>query len=72
MPRSPDFSDCWRSGATRDAPDLLSTSCHLGAPLPRGLAEKVFVPINGVSQRMIIESKDSSNPVLLYRHFVVG
>jgi pimeloyl-ACP methyl ester carboxylesterase len=39
-----------------------------GAPLPRGLAEKLFVPINGVSQGMIIESKDSSNPVLLYLH----
>jgi pimeloyl-ACP methyl ester carboxylesterase len=39
-----------------------------GAPLPRSLAEKVFVQINGVSQGMIIESKDTSNPVLLYLH----
>jgi pimeloyl-ACP methyl ester carboxylesterase len=39
-----------------------------GGPLPRGLAEKVFVQINGVSQGMIVESKDTSNPVLLYLH----
>lgn len=39
-----------------------------GTPLPRSLSEKVFVDINGVKQGMIIESKDTSNPVLLYVH----
>jgi pimeloyl-ACP methyl ester carboxylesterase len=36
-----------------------------GTPLPRCLSEKIF---NGVKQGMIIESKDTANPVLLYLH----
>ena len=39
-----------------------------GTPLPRSLSEKVFIDINGIKQGMIIESKDTSNPVLLYVH----
>lgn len=39
-----------------------------GENLPNSLAEKVFVEINGTRQGMIIESKDISNPVLLYLH----
>ena len=39
-----------------------------GKPLPDSLSEKVFVEINGTRQGMIIESKNTSNPVLLYLH----
>jgi pimeloyl-ACP methyl ester carboxylesterase len=39
-----------------------------GTPLPRSLSEKVLIEINGVKQGMIIESKDTSHPVLLYLH----
>jgi pimeloyl-ACP methyl ester carboxylesterase len=39
-----------------------------GAPLPRALAEKVFVEMNGARQGMIIESRDTANPVLLFLH----
>src|SRR5579859_2621724 len=39
-----------------------------GTPLPRGLSEKLFIEINGVMQGLIIESKDTSHPVLLYLH----
>jgi pimeloyl-ACP methyl ester carboxylesterase len=39
-----------------------------GRPLPGGIAEKVFIDVNGVEQGMIIESKDASRPVLLYLH----
>jgi pimeloyl-ACP methyl ester carboxylesterase len=39
-----------------------------GNPLPHSLSEKIFPEINGVKQGMIIESKDVSNPVLLYLH----
>lgn len=39
-----------------------------GQPLPGSLSEKVFVTINGVKQGMFIQSKDVSNPVLLYLH----
>lgn len=33
-----------------------------------GFAEKIFVEIGGIEQGMIIESKDASNPVLLFLH----
>ncbi|MDP2237718.1 MAG: alpha/beta hydrolase [Bacteroidales bacterium] len=37
--------------------------------IPEGsISEKVFVTINGVQQGMFIQSKDSTNPVLLYVH----
>ena len=39
-----------------------------GNLLPGSLAEKIYVPINGVEQGMIIKSKDVRNPVLLYLH----
>lgn len=39
-----------------------------GKPLPNSISEKVFVNINGVEQGMFIQSKDASNPVLLYLH----
>jgi pimeloyl-ACP methyl ester carboxylesterase len=39
-----------------------------GTPLPRSVSEKIFIDINGVKQGMIIESKDTANPVLLYVH----
>jgi pimeloyl-ACP methyl ester carboxylesterase len=39
-----------------------------GKPLPRSLAETIFIDVNGVKQGMIIESRDTSNPVLLYVH----
>jgi len=39
-----------------------------GNPLAGSLSEKVFVDINGVKQGMFIQSKDTSNPVLLYLH----
>lgn len=38
------------------------------APPPGGLAEKVFVPINGVPQGLIITSRAPGHPVLLYLH----
>jgi pimeloyl-ACP methyl ester carboxylesterase len=39
-----------------------------GNPLPGSMAEKVFIDVNGATQGMIIESKNASNPVLLYLH----
>jgi pimeloyl-ACP methyl ester carboxylesterase len=39
-----------------------------GHLLPGSLSEKIYVPINGVKQGMIIKSKDVRNPVLLYLH----
>ena len=39
-----------------------------GRPLAGSLSEKVFVKINGVEQGMFIQSKDVTNPVLLYLH----
>jgi len=39
-----------------------------GSPLPGSLSEKIFVEINGLQQGMIIQSKDLTNPVLLYLH----
>jgi pimeloyl-ACP methyl ester carboxylesterase len=37
-----------------------------GTPLAGSLAEKIFVDVNGVKQGMIIESKNTANPVMLY------
>jgi pimeloyl-ACP methyl ester carboxylesterase len=39
-----------------------------GRPQAGSLSEKVFVSINGVRQRMLIQSRDISRPVLLYLH----
>jgi len=39
-----------------------------GKVVPGSLSEKLFVRINGVEQGMIIKSKDTGNPVLLYLH----
>ncbi len=39
-----------------------------GKILDGSISEKIFVQIGGVKQGMFIQSKDSSNPVLLYLH----
>jgi pimeloyl-ACP methyl ester carboxylesterase len=39
-----------------------------GKPLPGSISEKIFVNINGVQQGMIIKSRNTRNPVLLYVH----
>lgn len=39
-----------------------------GRTLAGSISEKIFVRINGLEQGMIIQSKDASNPVLLYLH----
>jgi pimeloyl-ACP methyl ester carboxylesterase len=39
-----------------------------GNPMPRSISEKIHVNINGMEQGMIIKSKDSTHPVLLYLH----
>ena len=39
-----------------------------GHILPNSISEKAFVNINDVKQGMIIKSKNSTNPVLLYLH----
>jgi pimeloyl-ACP methyl ester carboxylesterase len=39
-----------------------------GKTVPRSISEKIYVNINGTKQGMIIKSKDSTNPVLLYLH----
>jgi pimeloyl-ACP methyl ester carboxylesterase len=39
-----------------------------GAPLPGSLSEKIRVPINGAAQGMIVRSRDTTKPVLLYLH----
>jgi pimeloyl-ACP methyl ester carboxylesterase len=39
-----------------------------GKPMPGSISEKIFVNINGMQQGMIIKSKDSTHPVLLYLH----
>jgi pimeloyl-ACP methyl ester carboxylesterase len=39
-----------------------------GTPLPGSLSEKIFINVNGVKQGMIIESRNTANPVLLYLH----
>ena len=39
-----------------------------GKPVPGSLSEKIWVPINGIQQGMFIQSKDPTNPVLLFLH----
>ncbi len=39
-----------------------------GQPLPNSVNQKVHVSINGVDQGMIIRSRDTSHPVLLFAH----
>jgi pimeloyl-ACP methyl ester carboxylesterase len=39
-----------------------------GQPMPGSISEKIYVNINGMEQGMIIKSKDSMHPVLLYMH----
>jgi pimeloyl-ACP methyl ester carboxylesterase len=39
-----------------------------GTKIPGSISEKIHVNINGMKQGMIIKSKDSTHPVLLYLH----
>jgi pimeloyl-ACP methyl ester carboxylesterase len=39
-----------------------------GKPVPGSLSEKIWVDINGIKQGMFIQSKDPTNPVLLFIH----
>jgi pimeloyl-ACP methyl ester carboxylesterase len=39
-----------------------------GKPIRGSVSEKIFVNINGMEQGMIIKSRDSTHPVLLYLH----
>jgi pimeloyl-ACP methyl ester carboxylesterase len=39
-----------------------------GRPLPGSLSEKLRIPIGGVEQGLILRSKDTTKPVLLYLH----
>jgi hypothetical protein len=39
-----------------------------GKILEGSISEKIFLQIGGVKQGMFIQSKDSTNPVLLYLH----
>lgn len=39
-----------------------------GQTIPGSISEKAFVEINGQAQGMIIQSRDTSNPVLLFVH----
>ena len=39
-----------------------------GTLLRGSLSEKIFIDVNGVKQGMIIESKNTANPILLYLH----
>jgi pimeloyl-ACP methyl ester carboxylesterase len=39
-----------------------------GAVLPNSVAEKVWLPINGVEQGLFVTSTDTRHPVLLYLH----
>lgn len=39
-----------------------------GNPVPGSLSEKIWVTINGMPQGMFIQSKDPTNPVLLFLH----
>jgi len=39
-----------------------------GRTLPNSISEKIWVPINGVNQGMIIQGKDINNPVILFLH----
>lgn len=39
-----------------------------GKPVPGSISEKVWVDINGLKQGMFIQSRDPSNPVMLFMH----
>ena len=39
-----------------------------GQPLPGSISERVFIPVNGLRQGMIIRAADNANPVLLFLH----
>lgn len=39
-----------------------------GSPIPGSLSEKVFMKIGGVRQGMLIKSRDSTHPIILYLH----
>lgn len=39
-----------------------------GEEIPGSISEKVFVPINGVKQGMMIKGKNERNPVILFLH----
>lgn len=39
-----------------------------GKPIAGSFSEKIFVPIGGINQGMIIRSKNQQNPVMLYLH----
>jgi hypothetical protein len=41
---------------------------NTGKPIPGSISEKIHVTINGMEQGMIIQSKDTTHPVLLYLH----
>lgn len=41
---------------------------HTGNPIPKSLSEKVFIDVGGMKQGMILKSKDTGAPVLLYIH----
>jgi len=47
-------------------PDALNDAA--GLPIKGSISERVFVDINGVRQGMIIQSTDTSHPVLLFLH----
>lgn len=52
----------WSSGTPPPVID------ETGQAIPGSLSEKIFVEINGIPQGMIIQSRDMSNPVLLFVH----
>src|SRR5262245_15850463 len=39
-----------------------------GAPMSNGISEKVFIDVNGTRQGIILQSKDTRRPVLLFLH----
>jgi pimeloyl-ACP methyl ester carboxylesterase len=41
---------------------------QFGQPVPGSISEKIWVPINGLDQGMVIQSRDQNNPVLLFMH----
>lgn len=52
----------WSPGKLRP---ILNTD---GTPVQGSIAEKITIPINGIDQGMIIQSRNPANPVLLYLH----
>jgi len=39
-----------------------------GEPLPGSISEKLWIPVDGVEQGMILKGRDTTRPVLLYLH----